>query len=191
MNTALETANYFLSLAAEHDDELDQLKLQKLCYYAQGYNLAMRGEPLFDEPIEAWEKGPVVRDLRRHFGSYDAHPIPADPSFDRTVFGVMEGALLHSIYRELSIASGSDLVTKTHGNALGRRRVSGMLTCAQTPCASTSERNSRARIAPRRRISTRWRNRSRARRRMWPRVATGRRVDLLAPWIRLRPYAAR
>ncbi len=115
MNTALETANYFLSLAAEHDDELDQLKLQKLCYYAQGYNLAMRGEPLFDEPIEAWEKGPVVRDLRRHFGSYDAHPIPADPSFDRTVFGVMEGALLHSIYRELSIASGSDLVTKTHG----------------------------------------------------------------------------
>lgn len=114
MNTALDTANYFLSLADEHGDELDQLKLYKLCYYAQGYNLAMRGVPLFGDPIEAWEKGPVVRDLRRRFGAYGAQPIPADPSFDQKVFDVMEAALLHAVYREFRNASGSDLVTATH-----------------------------------------------------------------------------
>ena len=114
MNTALETANYFLSLAEEHGDALDQLKLQKLCYYAQGYNLAMRGEALFGDPIEAWDKGPVVRGLRPHFARYGVGPVPADASFDRKVFGVMEGALLHAVYREFRDASGSDLVTATH-----------------------------------------------------------------------------
>ena len=114
MNTALETAQYFLSLAAEHGDALDQLKLQKLCYYAQGYNLAMRGESLFDDSIEARSKGPVVRGLRPHFARYGTAPIPADASFDRKVFGVMEAALLHAVYREFRDASGSDLVTATH-----------------------------------------------------------------------------
>ena len=114
MNTALETAQYFLSLAEEHGDALDQLKLQKLCYYAQGYNLAMRGEALFGDSIEAWDKGPVVRGLRPHFARYGAGPVPADASFDRKVFGVMEGALLHAVYREFRGASGSELVTATH-----------------------------------------------------------------------------
>ena len=116
MPTALEIAKYFLSLAAEQGDELSQLKLQKLCYYTQGYNLAMRGQPLFDDPIEAWEKGPVVRGLRRHFGPHGANPIPADPTFDREeACGVRESALLHAVYREFRAASGSDLVTATHG----------------------------------------------------------------------------
>lgn len=114
MNTALETAQYFLSLAAEHGDALDQLKLQKLCYYAQGYNLAMRGKALFGDSIEARNKGPVVRGLRPHFARYGTAPIPADASFDRKVFGVMEAALLHAVYREFRDASGSDLVTATH-----------------------------------------------------------------------------
>lgn len=117
MHTALETAQYFLSLADEHGDELDQLKLQKLCYYAQGYNLAMRGEPLFDDPIEAWGKGPVVRALRYQFGHHKANPISVDRSFDRNIFGVLESALLHAVYREFRTASGSDLVTATHAEA--------------------------------------------------------------------------
>lgn len=41
-------------------------KFQKLVYYCQAWNLAWRGEPLFDSRIEAWVNGPVVRDLYRH-----------------------------------------------------------------------------------------------------------------------------
>lgn len=114
MHTALETTKYFLSLADEHGDELDQLKLQQLCYYAQGYNLAMRGKPLFSDPIEAWNQGPVVRDLQRRFGHCDANPIPADQSFDRNLFSVMESALLHAVYREFRAVSSSDLAAVTH-----------------------------------------------------------------------------
>jgi uncharacterized phage-associated protein len=38
-------------------------KAQKLLYYAQGWHLALFGEPLFEERIEAWAKGPVVGTL--------------------------------------------------------------------------------------------------------------------------------
>lgn len=42
------------------------LKLQLLCYYAQGYMLAQDVE-LFPEDFEAWQVGPVIPELfRRH-----------------------------------------------------------------------------------------------------------------------------
>lgn len=37
------------------------VQLQMLLYYAQGCYLALHGQPLFDEPIEASADGPVVR----------------------------------------------------------------------------------------------------------------------------------
>ena len=40
---------------------VDQMKLQKLLYFAQGHHLADFGELLFREDIEAWKYGPVVR----------------------------------------------------------------------------------------------------------------------------------
>jgi len=35
-------------------------KLHKLLYYCQGHHVAAVGEPLFREPIAAWDMGPVV-----------------------------------------------------------------------------------------------------------------------------------
>ncbi len=59
-----EVANYFLDkLDIETEDCISNLKLQKLVYYAQGFVMALTGKKLFDEPIEAWEHGPVVRCL--------------------------------------------------------------------------------------------------------------------------------
>ena len=43
--------------------EPGRLKLQKLLYFCQGHHLAQFGRPLFEEPLEAWDKGPVVRDV--------------------------------------------------------------------------------------------------------------------------------
>jgi uncharacterized phage-associated protein len=46
-------------------------KLQKLVYYSQAWHLVWDDEPLFDERIEAWANGPVVRELyKRHRGTF-------------------------------------------------------------------------------------------------------------------------
>lgn len=42
------------------------MKLQKLCYYAQGYALAEDG-PIFPEDFQAWQHGPVIYDLYSKF----------------------------------------------------------------------------------------------------------------------------
>ena len=39
---------------------ITHLKLQKLLYYAQGVCLAITGNTLFNEEIQAWQHGPVV-----------------------------------------------------------------------------------------------------------------------------------
>lgn len=50
---------------------MSAMKLQKLAYYAQAWSLVWDEKPLFDEPIEAWANGPVVRALyEKHRGIY-------------------------------------------------------------------------------------------------------------------------
>jgi uncharacterized phage-associated protein len=46
---------------------MSAMKLQKLIFYSQAWSLVWDDKPLFDEEIEAWANGPVVRAL------YDKH----------------------------------------------------------------------------------------------------------------------
>jgi uncharacterized phage-associated protein len=75
--SASDVALYFLSLTDEDEgDFISNLKLQKLLYYAQGIHLAMYDTPLFDEPIEAWAHGPVVRKVYAEYAEFAGDPIP-------------------------------------------------------------------------------------------------------------------
>lgn len=82
---AHQVANFFLWFAHQHGDLLSNLKLQKLVYYAQAWHLALRGEPLFDEPVQAWVHGPVVPGIYQRFRDFGWRPIsvnPEKPPFD-------------------------------------------------------------------------------------------------------------
>lgn len=72
---ALTIAKWFIAWASAEDEELSNLKLQKLLYYAQGHYLAQRGVPLFQEDIQAWAHGPVVPRVYREFKEFGATPI--------------------------------------------------------------------------------------------------------------------
>lgn len=57
--SSLDVAEYIL----QQKGPVSPLKLQKLVYYAQAWSLALDEEPVFEESIEAWKNGPVVRNL--------------------------------------------------------------------------------------------------------------------------------
>lgn len=59
MASVHDVAAYIL----EKRGAMSTMKLQKLCYYSQGWALAWDEKPLFDEPIQAWANGPVVYEL--------------------------------------------------------------------------------------------------------------------------------
>ena len=77
MATCKNVAEYFLSRVQEDvGDTISHLKLQKLVYYAQGFTLAITGEPLFDETIKAWEHGPVTPSLYYEYKEFGGGAIP-------------------------------------------------------------------------------------------------------------------
>jgi uncharacterized phage-associated protein len=68
-------ANRFIELGMQDGTPVDPMKLQKLAYLADGWNLVFYGMPLFIQPVEAWRYGPVVSDLYHQFKGFRAAPI--------------------------------------------------------------------------------------------------------------------
>lgn len=77
MPNVFDVAKYVL----EKTGPITAWKLQKLIYYSQAWSVVWDEEPIFDERIEAWENGPVVRELfNEHKGLFKVSlsDIPGD-----------------------------------------------------------------------------------------------------------------
>lgn len=77
----LTVANYFLSKSEPGTSRsVTPLKLQKLIYYADAFYVAWGyadryNEKLFDDPIEAWVHGPVVRKVYDEYSNVSRNSI--------------------------------------------------------------------------------------------------------------------
>lgn len=94
MPTAMEVAAFFL--ASNPLNSISNLKLQKLCAYAQAVSIAYLGEKMFSENIEMWELGPVVREVYNAYKAYDDSPIPR-PMLDLTPFTLQQRLVLAGV----------------------------------------------------------------------------------------------
>jgi uncharacterized phage-associated protein len=114
--TAEDIARYFLATVDEESgDNMTHLKLQKLLYYAQGFHLAMHGgEPLFDEPIEAWDHGPVVPQIYQTFKDYANNPIARPEALDPQDYAPEVRELLDTVQRIYGQFTASKLRDLTH-----------------------------------------------------------------------------
>lgn len=59
MTTSRDVAQYVIDKLGP----VTTMKLQKLVYYSQAWSVVWDDDVLFNERIEAWKNGPVVRDL--------------------------------------------------------------------------------------------------------------------------------
>lgn len=59
----IDVADEILVQCRDRDIEVSPMKLMKLAYIAHGWHLALEGESLFDNRVEAWKYGPVMPDL--------------------------------------------------------------------------------------------------------------------------------
>lgn len=119
MNTINFIANIFLSFAS-----MTPKKLQKLCYYAQAWSLALRHQPLFEEEFEAWVHGPVCVQLYNRFREYRWNEI-AQRELDVEVDDeVME--LIESVYETYGDLDGDELEALTHSEAPWQEKRKGL-----------------------------------------------------------------
>ncbi len=113
--TARRVADYLL-VEQDKDDEITNLKLQKLLYYAQGYGLALLGRRLFPERILAWEHGPVVSEVYAVYHD-GRNPIPRPAGFDTTSLDVETRELLDHVYAKYGQYEAWKLRDMTHAEA--------------------------------------------------------------------------
>lgn len=76
---SLDIANKII-INTDYDkgDIISNLKLQKMMYYLQGFNLAFFEEKLFDDDIVAWQYGPVVPLVYHNFRDFGKGAITID-----------------------------------------------------------------------------------------------------------------
>lgn len=95
-----EIADYLILSFRDSGENLTNLKLQKLLYYAQAWYLANHGKPLIDCDFQAWTHGPVCRPLYLRFKGYEWKPITEKVESPNLPTGVVE------FLDELKIAYG-------------------------------------------------------------------------------------
>jgi uncharacterized phage-associated protein len=110
-----DIAKYFLVQTDEDaGDLISNLKLQKLLYYAQGFNLALYDEPLFPESIEAWTHGPVVPEVYHEYKDFGSNAIPMPSNVDFSKYDEQTIDLLNEVYSVYGQFSAWKLRNMTH-----------------------------------------------------------------------------
>ena len=91
------------------DESPTPMKLQKMCYYAQGYALA-EGEELFSDEFQAWQHGPVIFDLYTKYKNYQWRQI----SDEIMKFDYVKYDFIKDIVSAYGRFDGAALSTMTH-----------------------------------------------------------------------------
>jgi uncharacterized phage-associated protein len=109
--SALDVGNYILTLAESEGASLDPITLQKVLYYCQCWSLN-DGERLFDDPVEAWVRGPVVRCVWKAYSGSSPVPRSDERRFFELSADQME--LVQSVWESLKGVHGFTLADRTH-----------------------------------------------------------------------------
>lgn len=110
-----DVADWFLT-----KESMSPKKLQKLVYYAYAWTLVFHNDSdeklenkLFDDKIEAWVHGPVVRKLYRKYAPYGYHNIEKKNDISIKFSNDIEGTL-EEVWSAYGDFDGNQLEALTH-----------------------------------------------------------------------------
>ena len=107
-----DLARAFLSIQS-----MSNKKLQKLCYYAQAWHLALEDEPLINDCVfEAWVHGPVCPELYWQYREYGYDNIPV---YEGNINNVSEEIkdFAKEVFDAYGELSGNELEVLSHSEA--------------------------------------------------------------------------
>lgn len=112
---ALSVANKLIALAHEAGRAITPMQVIKLTYICHGWMLGLYGRPLLDEPVEAWQYGPVIPEVYRNLRRYGAGPVTRQiHNVKDADFGVIELDLVRQVSSKYGQLTGPQLSTMTH-----------------------------------------------------------------------------
>lgn len=102
------------------DVALTNLKLNKLVYFSQVLSLKETGEPLFEDPIQAWSYGPVEPLVYYRFQKYGRDRIHAGETYEQTEHSQ---AVIKRVMDRMGKMTAFDLVRLSHRDGGAWKRV--------------------------------------------------------------------
>ncbi|TVQ16048.1 MAG: DUF4065 domain-containing protein [Leptolyngbya sp. DLM2.Bin15] len=129
MVDCLNVARYFIMKAYEDgiEDEMTNMKVQKLLYYAQSLHLALYDEPLFEEEIQAWRYGPVCPPAYRFYSDFEAKQLPIPRKESLLQLPSDKKELLEEIWEYFGGYNAYRLSEMTHGEFPWKKARKGLL----------------------------------------------------------------
>lgn len=122
----LQLAETIRQIASERGGSVDHLKLQKLCYFAEGWYLAFTNNDLIEElvvdTVEAWKYGPVYPVLYYSLRIYGANKI-SESIFSTSIEDSEIRNFLIKIWEAYGNKSPLDLVALTHAENTPWRKI--------------------------------------------------------------------
>lgn len=118
MYKAKDIAKWFLNknriqMNFEDSEYITNLKLQKLLYYAQGFYLAKKDAPLFNDDFLAWEHGPVIRKIYDEYKKNGSDGIKFEEDFNLEIDKETE-RVLEEVYERYGQYAAWKLRNMTH-----------------------------------------------------------------------------
>jgi uncharacterized phage-associated protein len=95
-------------------ETISNLKLQKMLYYLQGFFIAVFDKKLFEESIEAWQYGPVVREAYFHYKDFGQTAIVLNDDIEIIELLPQENELFEEVMQEYGQFSAIKLMNMTH-----------------------------------------------------------------------------
>lgn len=91
------------------NNNLSEIQVQKLTYYAYVWSMVINNEKLFEEKPQAWVHGPVFRSLYDAMKSRAFYENKCDFNFERKTTVILE-----MVFRLYGKFSGNELESMTH-----------------------------------------------------------------------------
>ena len=110
MNDVITIAAYIAKrYLAEYKEEIDEMKLHKLLYFAQREAFILLDQPLFKENFYGWKYGPVLKEIRSAY---------KDNIFKTIVLKEIDkkyDPIFHKVFEEYAEKSSWSLSRLSHG----------------------------------------------------------------------------
>ena len=113
-HTALAVSDRLIRLSIRDENLITPLQAQKLTYFCHAWMLGLGHGPLFQDAVESWQYGPVVRmlyhELKHYGGSRIREPILIEPD----IFTPLEESVIDAVWQQYGHFDGITLSRMTH-----------------------------------------------------------------------------
>ena len=113
-HTALAVADAIIRLARKAETPITPMQVQKLSYFAHAWSLGLGHGPLFQDAVESWQHGPVIRSVYHALKSYGGNRVAEPILSEAEGFTPLESAVIDAIYQQYGELEGIKLSQMTH-----------------------------------------------------------------------------